>query len=86
MQHGAPTVLDYNLTLNRIFRLKKFRSGHPARQEFFNPPSYFDNSNPVLYNIQILIIDYNIIYIKLLAISTQFSHMKRSSHASQVLL
>src|SRR6218665_3602611 len=37
--HGAPTVIDYNLTLNRIFRLKKFRSGHPAMQEFFNPPS-----------------------------------------------
>jgi len=34
--HGAPTVIDYNLTLNRIFRLKKFRSGHPAMQEFFN--------------------------------------------------
>ena len=39
--HGAPTVIDYNLTLNRIFRLKKFRSGHHAMQEFFNPPSSY---------------------------------------------
>src|SRR6218665_33223 len=39
--HGAPTVIDYNLTLNWIFPLKKFRSGHPAMQEFFNPPSSY---------------------------------------------
>jgi len=34
--HGAPTVIDYNLTRNQ-----KFRSGHPAMQEFFNPPSSY---------------------------------------------
>src|SRR6218665_1224691 len=39
--HGAPTVIDYNLTLTRIFRLKKFRSGHPPMQTFFNPPSSY---------------------------------------------
>ena len=45
--HGAPTVIDYNLALNRSFRLKRFRSGHPAMQEFFTHPQFiFGNSNP----------------------------------------
>jgi len=39
--HEAPTVIDYNLALNRFFRLKKFRSGHPVMQEFFNHPSSY---------------------------------------------
>ena len=37
--HGAPTVIDYNLALNRFSRLKN--SGHPAMQEFFNPSSSY---------------------------------------------
>src|SRR6218665_2688068 len=44
--HDAPTVIDYNLTLNRIFRLKN--SGRDIRlcKNFSTPQFIFDNSNP----------------------------------------
>jgi len=51
--HGAPTVTDYNLALNRFFRLKKFRSGHPAMQEFFNPPSSYMAIQTLISNEQV---------------------------------
>src|SRR6218665_1046204 len=48
--HGAPTVIDYNLALNRFFRLKKFRSGHPDMQELFNPPVHIWQFKPWFYS------------------------------------
>jgi len=45
--HGGPTVIDYNLALNRFFRLKKFQVGTSGHARIFQPPQFiFGNSNP----------------------------------------